>query len=230
MNSHKHHQDKHHESSSHHQASSSPREKAVDALMTLAAQRPWADISLADVAAESGLSLAQFRDAFPSKGAILGAFSRRIDRIVLDGTTGDLDGEAVKDRLFDVLMRRFDAMKPYKAALDSVNAWAMRDPLALAELNRLAVNSLRFMLEAAGESSEGPLGSLKLQGLAVAWTRVFHVWLADESEDLAKTMAALDKELERGRAWSERLDDARRTLSPIANPLIGLAGRILGAR
>ncbi|MCW2272702.1 TetR/AcrR family transcriptional regulator [Rhodoblastus acidophilus] len=212
------------------QKSHTPRDRAIDALMTLAAQRPWTDITLADVAGEAGLSLAQFRDAFPSKGAVLGGFSRRIDRIVLDATTDDLAAESVKDRLFDVLMRRFDALKPYKTALDSINAWAMRDPLALAEFNKLAVNSMRFMLEAAGGSSEGPLGAVKLQGLAMAWSRVFHVWLADESEDLAKTMAALDKELERGKMLTHRLDEARKTLAPLANPLIGLAERFLGMR
>lgn len=210
--------------------SHSPRDRAIDALMTLAARRPWTDVSLADVADEAGLSLAQLRDAFPSKGAILGGFSRRIDHIVLDGTTDDLAGEEVKDRLFDVLMRRFDALKPFKAALDSIDAWAMRDPLALAEFNKLAVNSMRFMLEAAGGSSEGPLGSLKLQGLVLAWSRVFHVWLSDESEDLAKTMAALNKELERGKMLTHRLDEAHKTLAPLANPLIGLAERFLGVR
>jgi AcrR family transcriptional regulator len=212
------------------QKSHTPRDRAIDALMTLAAQRPWTDITLADVAGEAGLSLAQFRDAFPSKGAVLGGFSRRIDRIVLDATTDDLAAESVKDRLFDVLMRRFDALKPYKTALDSINAWAMRDPLALAEFNKLAVNSMRFMLEAAGGSSEGPLGAVKLQGLAMAWSRVFHVWLADESEDLAKTMAALDKELERGKMLTHRLDEARKTLAPLTNPLIGMAERFLGMR
>ncbi|MCW2285459.1 AcrR family transcriptional regulator [Rhodoblastus acidophilus] len=210
--------------------SHNPRDRAIDALMALAAQRPWTDITLADVAEEAGLSLAQFRDAFPSKGAILGGFSRRIDRIVLEETTDDLAAESVKDRLFDVLMRRFDALKPYKTALDSIYAWAMRDPLALAEINRLAVNSMRFMLEAAGGSSEGPLGSVKLQGLAMAWSRVFHVWLSDESEDLARTMAALDKELERGKMLTHRLDEARKTLAPLTNPLIGLAERFLGVR
>jgi AcrR family transcriptional regulator len=225
MNSKKHTSDEEGEQKSH-----NPRDRAIDALMELAAKRPWADISLADVAEEADLSLAQFRDAFPSKGAVLGGFSRRIDRIVLEDTTEDLAEEDVKDRLFDVLMRRFDAMKPYKAALDGINAWAMGDPLALAELNKLAVNSMRFMLEAAGGSSEGPLGSVKLQGLAMAWSRVFRVWLADESQDLAKTMAALDEELERGKVWTQRLDEARKTLAPLTKPLIGLAERFLGAR
>ena len=52
--------------------------------MGLAAERSWDEISLADVADRAGVTLAQFRDFFPSKGAVLGGFSRRIDKIVLD--------------------------------------------------------------------------------------------------------------------------------------------------
>ena len=204
------------------------REKIIDALMDLAAGRPWDTISLSDVADRAGVSLAQFRDAFPSKGAILGAFSRRIDKIVMDATTDDLAQESDKDRLFDVLMRRFDAMAPYKMALLHINDWAMHDPSALPNLNQLAMNSLRFMLEAAGLNSEGPLGALKLQGLALSWTDVFHVWLTDDTADLAPTMAALDKELTRGEAFVARADDARRLLEPLASPLGRLADRIFG--
>jgi len=204
------------------------REKIIDALMGLASERPWDTISLSDVADRAGVSLAQFRDAFPSKGAILGAFSRRIDKIVMDATSDDLAQESDKDRLFDVLMRRFDAMAPYKKALVGVNEWAMHDPSALPNLNQLALNSLRFMVEAAGLNSEGPLGALKLQGLALSWTHVFHVWLTDDSADLAPTMAALDKELTRGEAFVARADEARRLLEPLAAPLGRLADRIFG--
>jgi AcrR family transcriptional regulator len=204
------------------------REKIIDALMGLASERAWDMISLADVADRAGVSLAQFRDAFPSKGAILAGFSRRIDKMVMDATTGDLAQESDKDRLFDVLMRRFDAMAPYKEALLNINDWAMHDPAALPNLNQLALNSLRFMLEAAGLNSEGPLGALKLQGLALAWTRIFHVWLSDDAVDLAATMAALDKELTRGEAFVARADEARRLLAPLASPLGRLADRIFG--
>jgi AcrR family transcriptional regulator len=203
------------------------REKIVDALMALAEERPWEEISLSDVADRAGVNLGQFRDAFPSKGAILGAFSKRIDKIVLEGAAADL-AESPRDRLFDVLMRRFDAMAPYKLALKHINNWAMREPTALPALNQLAINSLRFMLEAAGLSSEGALGALKLQGLALAWTHVFHTWLADEEPDQAKTMAALDRELSRGEAFVARAEDARRLLEPLAAPLRGLAERIFG--
>jgi AcrR family transcriptional regulator len=210
------------------QAPGELREKIVDALMGLAAEKPWNEFSLSDVADRAGVSLTQFRDAFVSKGAVLGAFSKRIDRQVLEGETRDLAAESAKDRLFDVLMRRFDAMAPYKPALKNINDWAMHEPTALPNLNQLAINSLRFMLEAAGLSSEGPLGALKLQGLAIAWTHVFHAWLGDEAPDQAKTMAALDRELSRGETFVARAEEARRLLEPLAAPLKGLAERIFG--
>ena len=43
---------------------SSPREAAVEALMRLAAEQPWNDIEVGDIAREAGLSLAEFRDLF----------------------------------------------------------------------------------------------------------------------------------------------------------------------
>ena len=78
------------------------------------------------------MTLAEFRDLFPSKGAILGAFSRMIDRQVLEGTSDDLAGEPARERLFDVFMRRIDALTPYKAALRRIaGGAAARSAVAL---------------------------------------------------------------------------------------------------
>ena len=134
----------------------SEKQRIVEALLALAAERRWDDFTMTDVAARAGLTLSQFRDHFPSKGAVLGAWSRQIDKQVLDGTTDGLIGEPAKERLFDVLMRRLDAMSPHKEAIEGIAAWAQRDPAAALALNGLALNSMRFMLEAAGIDSEGP--------------------------------------------------------------------------
>ena len=194
---------------------SSPKEALIEALMELAGERVWEDITLSDIATRANLSLADFRDAYPSKGAVLAGFTRRIDRVVLDGTTNDLAGEPAKERLFDVLMRRFDALAPYKLGLESVTEWLGRAPLAAAAVNRLEVNSMRFMLEAAGIDAEGPVGAMKLQGLVIAWGRVIRVWLRDDDPALSKTMNALDRELTRGATIVGRIDDVNRLVSPL---------------
>ena len=203
-----------------------PRGRIVDALMELAGERRWEDISISDVCARADVSLADFRDLFPSKGAVLAGFSRRIDRIVLEATGDEMAGEPARERLFDVLMRRLDAMAPARRGLREIAGWARRDPLAALALNQMALNSMRFMLEAAGVSPDGPLGLAKTQGLVLIWLRVLDVWFDDDDPGLAATMAALDRELTRGGEWArigERLGD-------IARPLRNLAGALMAQR
>lgn len=191
------------------------RETVVEALMRLAADRPWSDIEIADVAREAHIGLAEFRELFPSKGAVLGAFSRMIDRQVLEGGGTDLAGEPARERLFDVMMRRLDALTPYKTALRRI-AWALRsDPLSLAALNQVALNSQRFMLQAAGIAVEGPLGLLKLQGAVIILANTMETWFEDDDPALARTMARLDREIRRGERVLERAEDLRRLTTPL---------------
>lgn len=205
-----------------------PRDAIIEALFELAAERDWKDISVSQIAERAGVTLADFRDAFPSKGAVLAGFSRRIDGIVLRQVSDDLRNETAKERLFDILMRRLDAMAPYRIGLQTITEWIRRDPLSAAALNRTAVNSMRFMLEAAGIDTEGQAGALKTQGLVLAWTRVLSVWLKDEDPGLAATMAALDRELARGETLAARVDDLDRLATPfrlIAQGLVNAGQR-----
>ena len=166
--------------------------------MRLAAERGWSDLSLAEIAAEADLPLSKVYPLFASKQEILAGFSRRIDVEVL---AEDLDAEEMeepaRDRLFDVLMRRFDAMAPYKDALANILYDALRRPLdGLAGAPQLA-RSMRWMLEAAGIGTDGLRGALRVKGLGAIYLATLRVWLRDESADSARTMATLDGHLRR---------------------------------
>ncbi len=191
-----------------------PRERIVDALMTLAAREPWERITLPMIAREADVTLGELREAFPSKGAILGGFAKRIDRIVLDGTGEDMLGEPARERVLDVMLRRLDALQPYKAAVAEISKAARRDPLMLAALNQLALNSWRYMLAAADIDTEDSLGLVKVQGAAVVFARTLDVWFDDDSADMAVTMAKLDKELGQGEKIMGRLEDLNRLTAP----------------
>jgi len=190
------------------------RGKIVDALLELAAERRFEEISIRDICVRSGATLGEFRDLFASKGAVLGSLNRRFDRAVLDQNFSDSASDVPRDRLFDVLMRRLDAMGPYKAGMREVVAWIKRDPIAAARINGALVNSLRFMLEAAGIEAEGGVGALKIQGLVIAWSRVVDVWLDDDEPGLSRTMAALDSELTRGEGLVRGVEQLERLASP----------------
>ncbi len=136
---------------------------------------------------------------------------KEIDRAVLAGGDGDMAEEPPRERLFDVLMRRLDALGPHKAAIRSLSRSAMRNPGLAFALNGLAVRSQQWMLTAADISASGPKGMLRAQGLALLFAQVLRTWVDDDGEDgNARTMAALDRALARGQRWSGFLDDAFR--------------------
>src|SRR6266516_3831602 len=114
------------------------REKIMSAFMALLAERRIEEISFGDVAASAGLSLAECRAEFGSLMAVLAAQVKETDRRVLAGGDADVAGEPPRERLFDVLMRRLEALAPHKAAIRSLMRSARRNPgLALA-LNPMA--------------------------------------------------------------------------------------------
>jgi AcrR family transcriptional regulator len=185
----------------------SDRERIVGAFMQLLAEKPIERIDLSEIAARAGVSLARLREAFDSPLAILAAQMKEIDRVVLDGADADMADEPPRDRLFDVLMRRLEAMAPYKPAIRSLMRSAMCNPGLALTLNSLAVRSMRWMLTAAGISVAGPRGLIRTQGLALIFAQVGRVWLDDDDPGLAPTMAELDRALTRGQSWSRLLDD-----------------------
>jgi AcrR family transcriptional regulator len=176
------------------------------ALMRVAAREGWSGTTLPRVAAEAGTTLAALRARFADRAAILDRFAAVIDAAVLAGTLAASETDPPKDRLFDVLMRRFDALAPHRAGV--IAAWhgIRGDPVALACRLPAVLISMRWMLEAAGIPAAGPVGMLRAKGLVAVWVSVFRAWEKDESPDLAATMAALDKALTRAESLAETLE------------------------
>lgn len=175
----------------------SARDRLVDAALVLAGRQGWRRTGLAEIAAEAGLSLAETYDAVPSKLALLAAFHRRIDRAAL-ADAGDAEAPP-RDRLFDALMRRFDALAPHRPALRAILRDSRGDPALLLGAAAL-VHSMSWMLEAAGVPAAGLLGRVRAHLLSGLYLWVLQVFLDDDSTDLAKTMAALDRQLRRSEA------------------------------
>ncbi len=167
----------------------------IDTAMKLAAERGWRDLSLAEIADAAKLPLSKVHPVFPSKAAILGALTRQIDAAVLAAEEAGAREGGAHDRLFDALMRRFDALRPYREALGNIVCAEAGDPAsALCGLCRLK-RSMAGMLEAARLSTTGLRGALRVKALCVAYLATLRVFLRDDSPDMAATMAALDRNL-----------------------------------
>lgn len=192
-----------------------PVERIFAAAMETAIRLGWRRAALADVADAAGMSLAELHAHFADKPAILRGLVDRVDGKVLDGAEPPDPEASARDRLFDVLMRRFDALRPYREGLAALaregGGGGVVDTLCGA---RRMLRSMAWMLEAAGIGSGGWAGACRVKGLAVVYAATFATWLRDDSEDMAKTMAALDRNLGRAERFASsfafRRDGGRR--------------------
>jgi AcrR family transcriptional regulator len=182
------------------------RDKIVAAFMALLAEKRFEEIGFGEVAAYSGLTLANCRAEFGSTLAVYAAHMKELDRKVLASGGGDMTEEPPRERLFDVLMRRIEAMAPWREATRSLLKSVSCNPALALALNGFAVRSHAWMLTAADIDAAGPRGMIRAQGLALLFADVLRTWVNDD-EDNARTMAALDRALARGQRWSGMLDD-----------------------
>jgi AcrR family transcriptional regulator len=172
-----------------------PRDAAIDAFMTLLADASFADIGLDAIADKAGLSLSALRGTFPNRVAILAAFAERIDLAVL--ASGPVEGEGERDRLFDILMRRLDAMTPHRAALLSIARAAAMNPAVACAVALSSNRSMRWMLAAARVEHAGFAGQIAVSGAGLAFAQAMNTWLRHDGDN-EKTMAALDSALRNG--------------------------------
>jgi AcrR family transcriptional regulator len=194
-------------------SSGSRRERILEAFVALLAEEPFQRIDVAAVAERAKLTLADVRAEFTSTYDMLAAWMRAIDEKVL-AERGDpeLAEASPRERLFDVLMRRLEALGEYREAVRSLARSVRRDPLLACGFNRLALRSEQWMLAAAGIDSAGLKGHARAQAMVLLFSRVVRVWLRDDDPGLARTMAALDRELATAERWALIAEDLCRLL------------------
>lgn len=166
----------------------------VAAAFAVGADKGWRNVSTATAAREAGLDLVRARTRLPGHGAILKKFGILADAYAL---TGALTEGSVKDRLFDIMLRRFDFLQLHRAGVVALlRVLPLNAPLAV-WLGNETLRSMGWILEGAGVSASGLTGAVQKRGLAVVWGWGLRAWLNDETEDLSATMASVDVALVR---------------------------------
>lgn len=161
---------------------------------------PRARPGIEDLAAQAGVDADRAKALYASIGGLLDARMDAVDAAMTAGWQAAA-ADSVRDRLFELLMRRFDALAADKTGIAQVLKAQPRDPLgALCRSARLA-RSMAAALKAAGKSTGGPVGLLRANGLMAIYLNALRVWIGDDSPDMGPTMAALDK----GLAGAERV-------------------------
>lgn len=166
----------------------------IGAAFRIAGETGWRTMSLAAAAREAELDLGRVRARYPNKAALLLRFGSLMDQAALSAVAA---AGTPRDKVFDLLMARFDVLQAHRAGVLSLMQALRRDPGLSLLLAGATVRSMTWMLDAAEVPSSGLTGALRAQGLAAVWAYALRAWETDESSDLSATMAALDKALAR---------------------------------
>jgi AcrR family transcriptional regulator len=167
------------------------------AAFALIGDEGWRAFSFATLARRTGVSRVEIYRQLGSRGALLGALSRRIDEAMLEVDQAELAGLPPRDRVFELLMRRLEALVPYRAGLARLARDARADPCVVLLTACRLERSLIWLQDIAGLRHRGLRARLARRALSVAYLQTMRVWLTDQGADLGRTMAELDKQLRR---------------------------------
>ncbi len=178
----------------------------VDAAFDLIAKNGWSEFSFSALAHETGTKLNDIQALFQCKTDILRAYGQRLDNNVLkDCTYAPDEGTSHRDRIFDIMMERYEFMNEHRAAIVNILDSLPFDMVTALCLIPHGKQSMAWMLEAAGINTSGIAGKLRIKGLFAIHLYVLRKWKDDETPDLSVTMACLDQTLNRAEQLANTL-------------------------
>jgi AcrR family transcriptional regulator len=170
-------------------------------------ERGWNGFSFVELSRRSDLSLTDVYAKFPNRGALLEALGARLDSAMLDLDLDELNEMSPRERVFELIMRRLDAMAPFKAGLAEVGRCGRG-----CELVRPAARNVGRAVTRLLDAAEAPMPSAVAAGarpvLTLIYSRVFNVWLKDDTPDLARTLSELDRRLQQAESLGRFLSRA----------------------
>lgn len=162
----------------------------------LLAEHGWRRFSFAELARRAGVPLTAIYAELPDQAALLRALGRRLDAEMLALDMTELDGMTPRERVFELVMRRLDAMADYKEGLRTIARETLREPMLLAtaccNVDRLS----RRLLDAASTEGGPCMAKAARRVMGAIYVRAFNVWLDDDTPDMARTLAELDRRLQ----------------------------------
>ena len=183
------------------------------------AERGWRNLNLVDAARAADLPLDRTRERFPGAAALLLRLGSLADQAALAEASGEgfagAPAPSPRERLFDMLMRRFDVLQQHRGGVIGLLRALPSDLPTGLLLTDATSRSMRWMLEGAGIEATGFRGVFRVNGLLAVWLYALRAWEKDESPDLAGTMAALDRALDRASRYEEALRPVPEETAPV---------------
>jgi AcrR family transcriptional regulator len=169
------------------------RPAVAKAALDLAAVRGWDHVTLQDIATESGLSEKAIKAVFDDIWDILAYVLQDI----ADKTTAEVKDYLTDDwpeNTMEILMTRFDLAQDHRAAFKRLPRDLAKHPRTMRRLARRFYNTMREILLLASFPAED-INPATVSGFGLLYVSIVDTWSKDETPDMSRTMAAIDKRL-----------------------------------
>ena len=186
----------------------SPEEKLVTAALAEIERGGWKTLSLTALARKAKIPPATLYDLCPDKRALLQLIAKRVDIAALERAVEPDESIPPRDRAFDAIIGCFETIASLKPAIAVIHADTKGDPGAIFDVLPGTFRSAFWIADSAGLPTTGWQGFLVTRGIGILLAESMGIWLED-GEDLAKTMAHVDRRLRLIEEWIERLQNMR---------------------
>jgi hypothetical protein len=192
------------------------------AALDLAEEALFETVSFRSILERAGFTMADCAAAGITMAKLLDLLDRDLDRQMLEAATEVDPAQSAKDRLFEVVIARFDALEARRAAWTSILLAERGQPREQAARIARRGRTASWVLMAAGIKQSGLTGAARLVGVTRILRLCETAWLQDGPE-LSATMACLDKELSAGGRMLARMAAMRDRFSGQTASTMGAA-------
>jgi ubiquinone biosynthesis protein COQ9 len=166
----------------------------------------WNNFSLEKLAKKESIKIEDLNFFFKDETELIENFSEMIDeQVIKEVDLNEFNQNSVKDNIFELIMVRFEKLDPYKKSLDILLKELRYKPKILNKLTKKIFNSLDLFLEISNAKSNYVFDFLKLNIMFIIYGYTFKIWLQDDSEDMSKTMAEVDKWLSEAEGYANKV-------------------------
>ena len=166
----------------------------------------WEEFSLEKLSTKEKIPIDDLKVFFKCKNSIVDKFSRMIDKKIESKLRiDDFKDSSKKDILFELIMMRFDEMEGFKGSLVKILDVSKNKPLLISIITKNVMNTMDFFLELSNSYNNYAFDFLKKNFLFFIYSITFKTWLSDDTDDLSKTMAELDKLLSTAENFQQKV-------------------------
>ncbi len=194
-------------------AKTSPEDKLVTAALAAIEESGWQSLSLAALARTAKISPKIVYELCPDKRALLSLMAKRTDIALLE-RAGEPDKDTpARDRAFDAILNWFESLAPLRSALSVIHRESAGNIGTIIDVIPATMRSAQWIADSAALPSTGWEGFLVTRGLGLLLAETLGIWLND-GEDLAKTMAHVDRRLRTMEEWMSVFQNIKKSEEP----------------